>query len=324
MEIRSQDVVQGVLYLRQQILMRYTQLLILLVVIATIPSSALADAKGESRQLSPSLPESKELAASPKSTNPELELGWRAYQRGDPVEALNRYLAATKLSPTDASVWHDLGCLYAMNQDRAKAREALEKSLQLNPASASTLDALGQLDEVEGHTGNARERYAAAVNLEPANAKFLRHHIRVLLLLNKTDEVRAALKQLLASTPTDIEARYELAVLELRAGVYDLAAHDFQRVVDQSPKHVMAWNGLGLSRAHSEDFEGAIKALERAAMLETNNPHTQTNLGLVAAYQQRWEDARTAWKRALAIDADFSPAVKNLQVLDAAQPSINP
>lgn len=304
--------------------MRSTQLLILLAVIATIPSAALADAKGESRQLSPSVPEPRELVASQQSTNPELELGWRAYKRGDPVEALHRYLAAVQVNPTDASVWYDLGCLHAINQDHGKAREALERSLQLNPTSAATLDALGQLDDIEGHTGNAQERFAAAVNLEPMNAKFLRHQIRVLLLLNKTEEVREALKHLLMNEPTDTEARYQLGVLELRAGADDLAANDFQQVVDQSPKHVMAWNGLGLSRAHTGDFEGAAKALEHAAMLETNNPRTQTNLGLIAAYQQRWEDARTAWKRALAIEPNFNPAVKNLQALDAVQPANAP
>ena len=183
---------------------------------------------------------------------------------------------------------------------------------------------MGQLDELRGEAYHAREAYAKAQELDPENPKFLRHLIRALLQFGKPDEAREHLQHLLRITPADVDARYQLAILELRANAPDLALNDFQQVVGSRPDHVMAWNGLGLAYARIGKYEQALEALERAKRLDPTNVRTLTNLGIVAAYQQRWDDARTAWRSSLELEPHFAPAEQNLEALDTLTSSTSP
>lgn len=243
-----------------------------------------------------------------------LERGWRAYQAGKVAEALSAYREAVAAAPDDASLWYDLGCLYALQGNSANARAALEQALALDVRLAAAHDALGQLDELDGQ---ALARYEQARQLEPDNPKFLRHLIRVWLATNGLDQARAGLRQLLSLSPDDLEGRHLLAILELQAGAPDLAAANFSRVVHSQPDHVMAWNGLGLAQARLGRYEEARRSLERARQLAPDDPRTRTNLGVLAAYQQHWDDARTAWQTALEQEPRFAPAVQGEATLRA-------
>ena len=83
----------------------------------------------------------------------------------------------------------------------------------------------------------------------------------------------------------------------------------------------MAWNGLGLAQALPGRYEEARQSLERARQLAPDDPRTRTNLGVLAAYQQHWDDARTAWQTALEREPQFAPAAQNLHTLDTGKDS---
>ena len=117
------------------------------------------------------------------------------------------------------------------------------------------------------------------------------------------------------------EARYELAVLELRANAPDLALNEFRQVVQLRPEDVMAWNGLGLAYARIGALGEARQALEHAKTLEPTNVSTLSNLGLLAAYEQRWNSAREVWQSTLELDPRFAPAAKNLETLNTLMES---
>ena len=248
--------------------------------------------------------------------NRALASGWRAYQAGDLASALTAYQEAANASPDDASLWYDLGCLYALRHDVSLSRSAFQRALLLNPRLAAAHDALGQLYEQEGHLACAHAFYVSADAIEPGNVKFLRHLSRALLRLNQLEAARQSLQQLLNVKPSDLEARYELGVLELRANAPDLAIHEFHYMIERVPDHVLAWNGLALAYARIDEFGKASDALDHALALQPKNANTQTNLGVVWAYQARWGDARHAWERALELEPGFAPAAKNLNALD--------
>ncbi len=288
------------------------QLLGILGVIAVVCTTAAADAP-----TSADVPNPSPARSHSRESDPALAAGWRAYKRGNIAEAITAYEQALAASPGDASLWYDTGCLHALNHDAAKASAALRQALSLNPRLSEAYDALGQLSEQAGDVDRAHALYATANAIKPGSIKVLRHLSRVLMRLGQTEPARQVLYEFVGLAPNDVDARYQLGVLELRANAPDSALHEFQVIIERSPDHVQAWNGLALAYAHIGAFAEATKALEHAKTLEPDNPETQTNFGVVAAYQQRWNDARTIWKRTVERHPQFAPAVQNLDALNA-------
>jgi Flp pilus assembly protein TadD len=245
-----------------------------------------------------------------------IETGWRAYQKKNLPGALHAYQEALNRSPRDASLWFDVGCLLALSHDAENAREAFRQALSLDPSLPDLHDALGQLDEQDGLLSEARISYTRAADLDASNTRFLRRLVRICLRLDDPTAARDALVRLLRFAPGDVDARYQLGVLELRAGLLDLALHEFQQVVDRAPDHVMAWNGIGLAYARLGAFDDASEALDHARTLQPDHPATQTNLGLLAASQRHWDEARAAWQHAMQLQPEYPPASRNLEALN--------
>ena len=297
--------------------MNVLQRTVIVTVIASMAANLSAATAERSREELPK-PNSIGQLHHPHDPHPALEPGWRAYQRGDVAEALRIYQEVAVTSPDDAGLWYDLGCLYALNHEGVGARRALQRALRLKPRFPEAFDALGQLHEQAGDIMVAHALYASADTLRSGDAKFLRHLVRTFLTLKETDAARNALQHLLMVEPNDTEARYQLGVLELRANAPDLAAKEFRDVVERKPDYALAWNGLALAYARIGAFGEASEAINKAKALNPTSAATETNLGIIAAYQQRWDEARSAWEQALKLDPQFVPAAKNLEALPAS------
>ncbi len=298
--------------------MRSSQLAAVVIVIANVALICAAAPPRDPAELA-SAPTADVLPA--LGRDEALRTGWEAYQRGQIDDALDAYQRAVISSPNDASLWYDVGCLHALQRDFDRAREALQRALRLNPRLAPAHDAIGQLAEQAGDLHHAQAWYASATMLEPDHPKFLRHLSRTLLQLNEREAAHRVLSHVLAVVPTDTQARYDVGVLHLKAEAPELAMSEFKVLLQQDPTHVMAWNGLALAYARTGAFDQAVTALNNAKTLQPTNPFTHTNLGVVAAYQQRWDEAGAAWQQTLEQHPDFLPAEENLLTLRAVAPS---
>lgn len=239
---------------------------------------------------------------------------WAGVSRGryyeEPISACRKQVEA---SPWTASLRYDLGCLYALQGDFGAAEQELRRALEMDPRHVPAYDALGQVYEQQGWVERAASFYSVSAELEPGNTRVLRHLSRAYLELDNPLAAREALRQMALIAPEDLQALYQLGVLELRSGALEDAAARFQKLVEEAPGHRPAWNGLGLAQARMKKFRQAADSLEEARRLDPDHPATQNNLGLLAAYQNRWEEARSAWEHALELEPGFETAQKNLQ-----------
>lgn len=303
--------------------MQRPQHLVIIVISVILHASALADGqRSSSPDRKAPTPGGESIHITQGAKN--LRAGWEAYQQGDLPSALGAYQEAVKAAPSDASLWYDLGCLYALTGDPFQAESALKRALSLNLELADSHDAIGQLRELADDLDGALASYASAVTLKPGNAKFLRHMARVHLRRNDHPAARDALRRLLERDPSDVEARYQLGVLQLKADQPDLAIHEFNEVLERSDDHILALNGLGVASARIGALDQAAQALERAKALDPDSSATHTNLGVLSAAQERWDDARGAWRRALELSPHYPPAAKNLETLDGQPPPASP
>ena len=284
-----------------------------LLTLVFLPTAAACAAPQETVR-TPAVELEHPAAAPSGETRHALDLGAQAYQQGHLADALLQYRRAAESAPSDDGLWYDVGCLQALLHD-AEARASFQRALRLNPYRAAAHDALGQLAEQDGDMEEARVSYRNATTLDPEQPNYLWRMIRIDLKQNRTVEAQQALSRLLLLDSAGLQAHYALGVLDLRADQPDLAIHEFRAVVDRRPDHVLAWNGLALAYARIGEHAASDEALEHAKTLDPENPVTRTHEGLLAAYQQRWQQARTAWEHVLALDPSFEPAARNLEAL---------
>lgn len=83
----------------------------------------------------------KALEVNPKSTVSMFNLGNTLAQQNKPKEAMEQYVAATKIEkekPNLAQIYHNMGVIFQSQKDYAKAVEAYKQSLRNNPKDDET------------------------------------------------------------------------------------------------------------------------------------------------------------------------------------------
>lgn len=83
----------------------------------------------------------KALEVNPKSTVSIFNLGNTLAQQNKPKEAMEQYVAATKIEKEKsnlAQIYHNMGVIFQSQQDYAKAVEAYKQSLRNNPKDDET------------------------------------------------------------------------------------------------------------------------------------------------------------------------------------------
>jgi serine/threonine protein kinase len=109
--------------------------------------------------------------ASSGATVDELRAQARAhFQARRYREAAQAYEQATRLAPTNASIWSGLGTARLQGGDNAGAVQAYERAVQLAPTNAGIRVGLGRAYARSGNRDAARRELERALQLDPNNA----------------------------------------------------------------------------------------------------------------------------------------------------------
>jgi tetratricopeptide (TPR) repeat protein len=203
-------------------------------------------------------------------------------------EAMREYERALELRPNYAEAHSNLG-LQLMNipHRRAEAIAHLEKALAIRP----------DLPE-------AQMNFADAIASDPQrSAEALAHYHEALRLRHPYALAHAHLGRALLQTRDP--ARFAEAVAELR------------EALREDPQLAEAHYFLAGALSQSPDGND-VEALEHAraaVQLEPRSPQALDGLGLILAKQNRLEEAREAWEKALQLDPHDRNARANLERL---------
>jgi tetratricopeptide (TPR) repeat protein len=104
-------------------------------------------------------------------------------------------------------------------------------------------------------------------------------------------------------------------VANLLSGRPTEAELDFRQMELQYPTLAEPSINLGIVTRDEGKLEASATALQRATGLVPGNPRAWDELGLTLRAQGKFADARTAYQRAIAADASYAPAHRNLAVL---------
>lgn len=105
-----------------------------------------------------------------------------------------------------------------------------------------------------------------------------------------------------ALAPAHWEVQFGAATVALAAGRVDDAERCFERAVDIEPDNVEALNGLVVCHLDRADPPGAEAAARRVIAVDDRQQMAWANLGVALARLRRYDEARPAFERALALE----------------------
>ena len=126
----------------------------------------------------------------------------------------------------------------------------------------------------------------------------------------------AAFREVLRQNPAASVVRVELSLLQLSTGTTSASLTEAEQAVAQQPRNVGARLALIRSLLASRQFDRADRDLQSLLAAAPNAAAVHVQLGVLAASRNQRAAARTAFNRALELDADSIEALGGLVALD--------
>lgn len=254
---------------------------------------------------------------------------------GDALQHLNErgaaemaYLQATKVAPSNAVAWHNLGILtledaLAANKPSSDpiwqtAQAALENAVRFQPNDYEALEAQALLLTMRGNDTEAVQKLHEAISLDP-------HPFNALVLLAKTEsrlthyqEADKAFKQALRIQPNNADIGLAYSQNLLAQQRYNQAAQVLRPFYTASPSNMQVALFYARSLQRAGDLPEALQVLKQACTLPQHGRQKALAyrmlgyLWLQKGGRQAFLQAQTAYKQALSEDPNNPEALNGL------------
>lgn len=227
---------------------------------------------------------------------------------GDSGDYLAKLEAQAKASPQDAKMQRKLAIAYVQSQKYDEAEEAWGTVLELDPTDFDARVKLGDL-----RISRCQRELAAAKQAgEAEKVKLLRRK----LLDTQIGEFRTRV----AEHPTDLGLRHQLGQALLQAGEVDDAIGEFQKAVKDPRKRFEALSLLGECFLQKELYDLAARQLERAleespGLNSDQGKRVVYNLGLLHEKQGDVAAARERYLSIYEVDVSYRDVAKKVTEL---------
>jgi tetratricopeptide (TPR) repeat protein len=198
-------------------------------------------------------------------------------------KAVETALELNRLYPDDPEVLYHTGRLFGNF-----AFLTMERLAKIAPTSVWRYQAEAEAYESQGATEEALSSYRQVLALDPQRPQIHYRIARTLLARSErqdrhdddVDRASHEFEQELAIDPTDIEAAYELAEIERKAGSFDRASNLFELVLERDPQFEDARLGLASSLLALQKPQDALVQLQKAIAENPKNEVSWYRLGI--------------------------------------------
>jgi TolB-like protein/tetratricopeptide (TPR) repeat protein len=173
-----------------------------------------------------------------------------------------------------AAVQFDLGTVFFGNpaaDARPKVIEAARKALELDPELADARVLLGNALQADWHWSEAETEYRRAIELSPSDAGAHRGLAFWLMCQGRGEEALAWARRAQELDPLALNSS-EISGILFFSRRYDEAIRESRRDLTKNPNDPFVLWSLGFALIGAEQFEEAIRTLEKAASLSDRSP----------------------------------------------------
>jgi len=201
--------------------------------------------------------------------------------------------------------------------DHKGAERAYRRGLELAPEDADLRNALGWTLFQDGRPAEAAEEYRRALTANPDNAKAHNNLALALVELGQLEEAAVHFQKSLALQPR-AEIYSDLGFTLARLGKPEDALANYKKALELDPKCASAHFNLAVTLVQAGKFREA-EPHYRTALAGRPNAETHNGLGYVLARQGRTDEAVDEFRKAIDLDARYTPAYNNLAEALAAE-----
>lgn len=207
-----------------------------------------------------------------------LENGKRQMLRKDYARAALEFRNAVGLMPNDAEAHYQLGLAELDGGQLIAAVSEFRKATELNPGHAGAQVKLAEIMALSGLKDFVQE-----------------------------GEQRA--RDVLRSSPDDVDAVNALALSEVQLGKWQDAQAHLEQVLAKFPQSVSSAVALAKLDLVRRDLKGAEQVLKKAVQDAPRSPEASTGLGQLYLLTGRWSEAQGQFQSALKIAPNFPLAL---------------
>ncbi|MFZ1946067.1 MAG: tetratricopeptide repeat protein, partial [bacterium] len=167
--------------------------------------------------------------------------------RGDRAGAIREYLRALEGNPNPAPVYSNLGNAYFSDGDLARAAANLKQALALDSTLANAYLGLGRTLEAQGSAEEALRQYGLARRRDPGHEPARHAEASLLLNLGRGGDAKNLLQDGLALRPSSGLLLSDLGLVYLREDNLDSAIVAFERALASDPSMLAARGNLAVA-----------------------------------------------------------------------------
>jgi protein O-GlcNAc transferase len=218
---------------------------------------------------------------------------------------------AVAADPRNAGSQDDLGSLYAMQKDWAKAEESFHAALAVNQSLASAHFHLAMALQAQQRPG-ADEELNQAYQLDPDNPIINLELGRLLAASGDDQQAIQLLQHAYALLPQSADAAYQLGLALQRSNRMSEAIPLFQSAAAADPENPDILANLGMALCQQQKATQAVPLLQKAVQLAPDKPIAHQNLAAAYIQLSQFDDAVSELRTALKLSPDSPQLHYNL------------
>ena len=130
---------------------------------------------------------------------------------------------------------------------------------------------------------------------------------------NRLDEAQEIYRKILEMNKEDVKAYLGLGRINMVNEKYNDAKDAYLMAYKINPHSRELLENLAFVYEKLGDLNEALKYIDLAIEMDTNNKHLWTTKGQLLMKSEKYEDAKRAFEKATAIDGEFQPAIEGLK-----------
>jgi len=194
-------------------------------------------------------------------------------QMNNNPSAIQTYIKAIEIDPTNLELKTFLGLLYYENKEYEKAIEVLnEVTAKADPQSKEFAEALHNIAisyDLMGQSEKAIESYQNALKVAPGNIDLMFNMGRLYFMKEDYEKAIESLEKVLEKNPDDFDSHLNIGNAYLQLEKFDKAIPYFKKTVEIKPDNANAWNNLGVAYIRAGMTEEGKAAFEKSDELKS-------------------------------------------------------
>lgn len=221
-----------------------------------------------------------------------VEKGIDIYRLGKFEEAIETFMQALEISPTNTSVLSNIGSCYLSLGENDLAIEYLEKALEVDPKFMQANYNLANVYFNMGNFYKAAKHYENISDNGSRNPEIFLNLATSYAQINENKQAEKYFKYYIAIKDDDSDAFSNLGVALSRLGKFEEAIENYKKALKiDSTKWDTHYN-LGILYARQKDFENAVDQFEKLVKLNPTHSRALSHLVNRSPYildWQRWQ-----------------------------------